>query len=92
MAALEDGLSARNRLIHRILIDNIDRFVDREERRKVVAMIMDLRSKVQKASKAIDPFVKSLSLTFHSEVGEQAEAAFSRFLAQHADKQPSTAS
>lgn len=85
ITALEEGLHARNHLVHRILIYNIERFADQKQRQEVIAAIRDLRSKIQKAAMTINPFVKTLSLAFYPKVGEQAEEAFSRFLAQHSE-------
>jgi hypothetical protein len=70
VTALQEGLAARNRLIHRMLIDNIERCPDQEERRKVISEIKNLRSKVRKANESIQPFVEGLS---HALDGVDAE-------------------
>ena len=59
--ALEDALAARNRLIHRILIDNSERMLDATERQRVIAEIRDLRRRVQRADKMVRPFIEGLS-------------------------------
>lgn len=61
VAALQDGIKARNRLIHRVLIDNIERFPISVERKKIVREIQALRSTIQKAKDSINPFVVGLS-------------------------------
>lgn len=59
--ALQEGIKARNRLIHRVLIDNIERFPVEVERKKVIREIQELRAKVQRANDSIKPFVVGLS-------------------------------
>jgi hypothetical protein len=55
--ALEDALVARNILIHRVLIDNIEQVAQAETRSSLVLEIRALRTKVQKAKKLLHPFV-----------------------------------
>ncbi len=56
-----DAIAARNKLIHRMLIDNAERLVDDVTRREVIKEIRDLRSTVQRADKMIRPFIEALS-------------------------------
>jgi hypothetical protein len=58
---LKEALVARNNLIHRILVDNIEFVIDQKERHLLVKRIQVLRSKLQKANKSISPFVESFS-------------------------------
>ena len=44
--ALSDALKARNKMIHRVLIDNSERFADTEERKLLVKEIRQLRKTV----------------------------------------------
>ena len=59
--ALTNALTARNKLIHRVLVDNIERVVDADSRALLVKEIRRLRSQVQKASKMLQPFIVALS-------------------------------
>jgi hypothetical protein len=58
---LTSALKARNHLVHRYLIENIERMVNPLEHEKLVKEIRDLRTQVRKSSKQLDPFVKSLA-------------------------------
>ena len=55
--ALEEALAARNTLIHRVLIDNIEQVAQAGKRASLVLEIRVLRTKVQKAKKLLHPFV-----------------------------------
>lgn len=55
--ALEEALAARNTLVHRVLIDNIEQLAHAEKRSSLVLEIRVLRAKVQKAKKLLHPFV-----------------------------------
>jgi len=59
--ALEAALAARNRLIHRFLIDNVERMADKTEREALVKEIRRLRATVQRGDKAIRPFVEAFN-------------------------------
>lgn len=82
--ALKDGLVARNKLIHRVLIDIIERFPDKEGRSEVVLEIRRLRGKVQKGQAAIQPFVHGLSAALDGLDFETVRAeTLSTFLGNH---------
>jgi len=55
--ALEEALAARNTLVHRVLIDNIEQVTQAETRASLVRDIRALRTQVQKAAKLLRPFV-----------------------------------
>lgn len=55
--SLEDALVARNALIHRVLIDNIERVYNTETRAELVKEIRALRAKVKHADKKLQPFI-----------------------------------
>ena len=55
-----DALAARNKLIHRMLIDNVERFIDDVTRQEVIKEIRDLRRTVRRADKMIRPFIEAL--------------------------------
>ncbi|OBU30678.1 hypothetical protein [Photobacterium kishitanii] len=57
---LSDALRARNKLIHRYLIDNVERFVDASERELIVKEIRELRGKVRGVQKSLEPFIAGL--------------------------------
>jgi len=59
--ALPAALAARNRLIHRVLIDNAEGMYDVEGRTKTISEIKQLRSAVIKANKLLRPFIEGLS-------------------------------
>jgi hypothetical protein len=58
---LTSALKARNHLVHRYLIENIERMVNPLEHEKLVKEIRALRTEVRRPSKQLDPFVKSLA-------------------------------
>ena len=58
---LSSALVARNRLIHRYLIENIERVVDPIERAKLPSEIRALRSLVRKAQEQLAPLIKELA-------------------------------
>ena len=62
---IEDGLTkaleARNRLIHRYLIENIERMMEVREHEAIVKEIRALRSTVQRSEKQLGPFVRALA-------------------------------
>ncbi len=62
---LEDSLSkalkARNKLIHRYFVENIERIADPSKHEKIVKEIRLLRSQVRKSHQQLDPFVKALA-------------------------------
>lgn len=63
--AMEDGLAkaleARNRLIHRYLIENVERLVLVREHEALVREIRALRSTVRRSQKQLDPVVRALA-------------------------------
>lgn len=59
--SLADALAARNFLMHRAFIDNIDRVPDATSRAALVKEFSRLRSRVRKADKLIRPYVEEFS-------------------------------
>lgn len=55
--ALGEALAARNTLIHRILIDNIEHIPQAKTRATLILEIRALRTRIQKAKKLLHPFV-----------------------------------
>lgn len=60
-AALGDALDARNFLIHRSFMDNVERVADASSREALTKEFRKLRSRIQKAEKLIRPFVDFFS-------------------------------
>ncbi|WP_041454399.1 hypothetical protein [Pseudoalteromonas translucida] len=58
---LAKALKARNKLVHRFLIDNIERFVDAHERTLLVKEIRELRGQIRASIKSLDPLIILLS-------------------------------
>ena len=58
---LSNSLEARNILIHRFLIENVERFLDSNEREKLIKEIRSLRSRVRKSHKKLDPVIKAMA-------------------------------
>jgi len=58
---LKDALSSRNYLIHCVLVDNVELFVQKEKRDVLIRKIRKLRGKVQKGISTLDPFITYLS-------------------------------
>jgi hypothetical protein len=77
---LATALRARNKLVHRYLIDNIERFVNAQERTLLVKEIRELRSQIRASHKSLDPLVVLLSKLVENEpikmYSEEAKAAF----------------
>lgn len=59
--ALTEALKARNKLIHRYFIENVERMAEPKEHDKIVKEIRLLRSKVKKSHQQLEPFVKALA-------------------------------
>ncbi|MEZ5618674.1 MAG: hypothetical protein R3E40_10410 [Rhodocyclaceae bacterium] len=62
---LEEGLAkalrARNCLVHRFLIDNVERMLEVREHDALIKEIRGLRSTVQRCQKQLDPFARALA-------------------------------
>jgi len=62
---IEEGLSkalrARNHLVHRFLIENVERMLEVREHDALVKEIRSLRSTVRGCQKKLDPFVRALA-------------------------------
>ena len=59
--SLTEALKARNKLIHRYLVENVERIAEPEEHSKIEKEIKLLRSKVRKSHKQLEPFVAALA-------------------------------
>ncbi len=59
--SLTEALKARNKLIHRYLVENVERMADPMEHDNIVKEIRSLRSRVRKAHQQLEPFVKALA-------------------------------
>ena len=59
-AALDKALSARNLLIHRVFIDNVERIPDAQTRAVLVKEIRALRRTVRQADAMLRPFIMGL--------------------------------
>ena len=57
---LSTALKARNKLVHRYLIDNVERFTDATERDLIIKEIRHLRGQVRIVQKSLDPFILTL--------------------------------
>lgn len=58
---LNDALSARNCIIHRVLIDNVELFIQQETRNALIKKIRKLRQLVQKGISILDPSIEEWS-------------------------------
>jgi hypothetical protein len=58
---LSGALEARNELIHRYFIQNLERLSDPANHSSMVKEIREIRSKVRHGMSALDPFVKRLA-------------------------------
>jgi hypothetical protein len=78
--ALEQGLEARNFLIHRSLLDNVERFTTAEGRLVVIQEIRKARRRVQKADKLLRPFITGFSEALdgvrHEEIEKEVRRLF----------------
>ena len=59
--ALAAALSARNRLVHRYLTENVERFGDVSQNEAIVKEIRNLRSEVRAGNEQLHPFIKQLT-------------------------------
>ena len=57
---LTSALKARNRLIHRVLIDNVEKVPQPESRKELIQEIRGLRSTVRKADQTVRTIVNTL--------------------------------
>jgi hypothetical protein len=71
--AIDEGLEARNLLIHRVLIDNAEMFVTPESRAALVKKIRALRRKVNAADKKLRPVIALLSGLVEGETMQEIE-------------------
>jgi hypothetical protein len=78
--ALTAALAARNQLIHRVLIDNIEMALSPRERRGLVRRIRHLRSQVQKADRLLRPFTMGFSAALDGYRQEDTERQFRAML------------
>jgi uncharacterized protein YutE (UPF0331/DUF86 family) len=58
---LAKALEARNRLVHRYLIENVERLMEVREHEALVKEIRALRSTVRRSQEQLDPFVRALA-------------------------------
>jgi hypothetical protein len=72
-AAIDEGVKARNLLIHRVLIDNVEMFVTPESRAELVKKIRALRRKVNAADKKLRPVIALLSQLVDGENRQEIE-------------------
>lgn len=54
------ALKARNKIIHRVIIDNIDKLPDSNNRKELIKEVRNLRSSVREADKFIRSIVNNL--------------------------------
>jgi hypothetical protein len=59
--SLLKALKARNKLIHRYLIENVERMAEPIEHEKIVKEIRSLREQVRKSHQLLEPYVKALA-------------------------------
>jgi len=87
-ALLADALSARNRLVHRYLVENIERVANVGEHKTIVKEIRALRTRVQRAGRRLDPTIKTLARALHGIAIDDIQSEFrTNFLR---DTRPST--
>ncbi|MGB9128124.1 MAG: hypothetical protein WCB97_00600 [Thiobacillus sp.] len=81
------ALQARNKLVHRYLIENVERMIDPNEHENLVREIRALRSQVRSSHQQLEPFVKALAETLDDiaidELSTQAKAKFMPDTRQH---------
>ena len=79
--ALEAALAARNTLIHRVLIDNIEQVSQAETRASLLLEIRALRTTIQKAKKLLHPFIvafgEALDGVEHQKIEQEVRQALS---------------
>ncbi len=72
-SALKEGLQARNVIVHRVLIDNVEMFTHPHTRAKLIKEIRVLRRKVRAADKAFSAFINAFSAVLDGVENEQIE-------------------
>jgi len=85
--ALSEALKARNKLIHRYLVENVERMAEPKEHEDIVKEIRALRSRVHKSHQQLEPFVKALAEILDGisidNVANSAKAKFMSDTRQH---------
>jgi hypothetical protein len=80
--ALTHALAARNELVHRVLIDNVEAVMSEGEREKLVKHVRHLRRTVRAADQMLRPFVLALNEALdgvkQAEVEAEARVLFGR--------------
>jgi hypothetical protein len=74
-AALEGALRARNYLVHRVLIDNVEKLEREETRAALVQEIRKRRAEVRKAHENLGPFIMGFSAALDGLDQKQMERA-----------------
>ncbi|MGY3265547.1 hypothetical protein [Lysobacter sp. HA35] len=78
---LHAALSARNYLVHRYLVENIERILEPEGLEKMPREIRALRGQVRRAQAEFDPLIRSLALLADGfSIDEWAEQAKARIM------------
>ena len=74
-------MAARNTLIHRVLIDNIEQVSQAETRASLLLEIRALRTTIQKAKKLLHPFIvafgEALDGVEHQKIEQEVRQALS---------------
>ena len=58
---LNNALSARNNIIHHVLVDNVELFIQEETRNVLIKKIRKFRQLVQKGISILNPYIEELS-------------------------------
>lgn len=78
---LTKALKARNKLIHRCFIENVERMVDPKEHVKIVKEIRSLRLEVRKSRQQLEPFTKALAKKLDGlDIDDFADEAKGKFM------------
>ena len=79
--SLTEALKARNKLIHRYLLENVERMAEPNEHENIVKEIRSLRSQVRKSHQQLEPFVKALSeMIFGITIDNIVDSAKDKFM------------
>ena len=80
---LAKGLEARNKLVHRYLVDNVERIADPDEHGGLIKDIRSLRAQVRSASEKLEPFTRALvSMTDGLDLDEFGKDAKEKFMSK----------
>ena len=88
-AALSEAIDARNYIIHRFMIERMERVIEPADRKRVVAELTQLRARIRKADAMIRPVINSFGYALDGHDAEKYEREMLDALFSNEDVQQS---